>query len=65
MLSEEEKKDIEKELAHLPRRSAGGLEALRIVQKHRSWISDEAISDISEYLGINEARIDDCPVSTT
>ena len=58
MLSEEEKKDIEKELAHLPRRSAGGLEALRIVQKHRSWISDEAISDISEYLGINEARID-------
>ena len=58
MLSEEEKKDIEKELAHLPRKSAGGLEALRIVQKHRSWISDEAVRDISEYLDLNEAQIE-------
>ncbi|MCF8303133.1 MAG: NADH-quinone oxidoreductase subunit NuoE [Bacteroidales bacterium] len=58
MLSEQEKKEIAEELEHLPRKTAGGLEALRVVQKYRSWISDEAVSDISEYLGMSETQID-------
>src|SRR5262249_45729325 len=31
---------------------------MRIVQKHRGWISDEALRDISELLGISTTEID-------
>jgi len=58
MLSEQEKKEIEEELAHYPRRDAGGLEALRIVQRHRRWISDEAVQDISDHLEMSTHQID-------
>ena len=58
MLKEEEKKEIEQEVSKLPRRNAAGLEALRIVQEHRGWISDESVSDISQFLGMTPAEID-------
>lgn len=58
MLSEKEKTDIEEALKHLPIRKAGGLEALRIVQKHRRWISDESVRDISAFLGMSPEEID-------
>lgn len=58
MLTEEEKNEIEEELTHYPRRDAGGLEALRIVQRHRRWISDEAIQDISDFLGMTPHQVD-------
>jgi NADH-quinone oxidoreductase subunit E len=58
MLTEAEKNEIEKELAQYPRTDAGGLEALRIVQSHRRWISDEAIRDISDFLHVTPHQID-------
>lgn len=57
MLTEEEKKEIEKELRHYTHRQAACVEALKIVQRHRGWISDE-IPDIAALLGMTPEELD-------
>jgi NADH-quinone oxidoreductase subunit E len=40
MLTEEEKKEITAELAHVEHKEAASIEALKVVQKRRGWVSD-------------------------
>lgn len=58
MLSEEEKKEIQEELEMLPYKSAGCIDALKVVQKHRKWISDESVKDIAEFLEMSIDEVD-------
>jgi NADH-quinone oxidoreductase subunit E len=58
MLSAEELKEIEHELAHYEQPSAATIEALKIVQKHRGWVSDEAVKAIAEKLKTSAADVD-------
>lgn len=58
MLRPEERAEIEHELPLFPRKSAACIEALRIVQRHRGWVSDEAIRDIAEFLEMSESELD-------
>ena len=58
MLSKEELSEIEHELAHYEQASAATIEALKIVQKHRGWVSDEAVKDIAEKLKTSAADVD-------
>ena len=58
MLSKEELKEIEHELAHYEQPSAATIEALKIVQKHRGWVSDEAVQAIAAKLGTSAADVD-------
>jgi NADH-quinone oxidoreductase subunit E len=59
MLSDEERKEIELEMEHYGGdRRAASLEAMKIVQHHRGWVSDEALRDISGYLGPSMADLD-------
>ena len=58
MLSAEELKEIEHELAHYEQPSAATIEALKIVQKHRGWVSDEAVKDIAAALKTSAADVD-------
>lgn len=58
MLSLEERQEIEREFPHYPTRQALSIDALRIVQKHRGWISDEALDDIGELLGMSRSELD-------
>ncbi len=58
MLTTDEIREIEKELAHLPTRRSGGIDALKIVQKHRGWISDELLGDVAGFLGMTPAELD-------
>ncbi len=58
MLSEDERREIEAESPHYPTREALSIDALRIVQKHRGWISDEALDDIGELLGMSRSDLD-------
>ncbi|HUR40783.1 MAG TPA: NADH-quinone oxidoreductase subunit NuoE [Verrucomicrobiae bacterium] len=58
MLSKEELAEIEHELAHYEQASAATIEALKIVQKHRGWVSDEAVKDIAAKLGTSAADVD-------
>jgi NADH-quinone oxidoreductase subunit E len=58
MLSPQELKEIEHELAHYEQPSAATIEALKIVQKHRGWVSDEAVRDIAAKLKTSAADVD-------
>jgi NADH-quinone oxidoreductase subunit E len=58
MLTDEERQEIEAEFAHYPTRQAVSIDALKIVQKHRGWLSDESLRDIGELLGMTQAELD-------
>ena len=51
-LSAEEINEIEHEITLYADKKAVGLEALKIVQKHQGWVSDESLLAISQYLDI-------------
>jgi NADH-quinone oxidoreductase subunit E len=58
MLTAAEKQKIEAESTHYQDKGAVCIEALKIVQKHRGWISDEALCDLSDFLGRTSDELD-------
>ena len=58
MLTEEEKQEIEEELSHYPTKRAGGIEALKIVQRHRGWVSDELLRAVASMVEMSPAELD-------
>ncbi len=58
MLSDEERREIEAEFPHYPNKQALCIDAMRIVQKHRGWVSDDGLRDIGELLGMSTADLD-------
>ncbi|MHB0870721.1 MAG: NADH-quinone oxidoreductase subunit NuoE [Chloroflexota bacterium] len=58
MLTEEERREIEAELEHYEDRSAVCIEAMKVVQRHRGWVSDESLLDLGELLDMTPAEID-------
>ena len=58
MLTIEEKKQIDKAISEVPVRKAAGIEALKIVQDSRRWISDESLKAIAEYMEMSPAELD-------
>jgi NADH-quinone oxidoreductase subunit E len=58
MLTAEEINEIEAEAAHYPKREAVSIDALKIVQRHRGWVSDESLGDIAGHLGMSPADLD-------
>jgi NADH-quinone oxidoreductase subunit E len=58
MFSDEEKREIDEELAQCPQKRAAVSEALKIVQRHRGWVADEGVADVADYLGISAAAVD-------
>jgi len=58
MLTEEEIQEITAELAQIGRNEAASVEALRIVQSRRGWISDASIHDVAGLLGMTPAELD-------
>ena len=58
MLTDEEIGEIREELAHYDQRQAASIEALRIVQRHRGYVSDDVLAAVAEVLGISTADLD-------
>jgi NADH-quinone oxidoreductase subunit E len=58
MLSEKEKREIEEEIRQYPYPAAACIDALKIVQHHRGWVSDEAVSDIATELKMSPGEVD-------
>jgi NADH-quinone oxidoreductase subunit E len=58
MLSAEEKKQIEEVLAHGVVKKAASIEALKIVQAHHGWVSDEAMGEVARLLEMSPAELD-------
>jgi NADH-quinone oxidoreductase subunit E len=57
-LSAAEIEAIREEAAHYENPSAAAIEALKIVQQRRGWISDENIKDIAALLAMSPAELD-------
>jgi NADH-quinone oxidoreductase subunit E len=58
MLTQKEIKEIEEEIDQYPYPSVACIDALKIVQKHRGWVSDDSVRDIAEVLGMSVAEVD-------
>jgi NADH-quinone oxidoreductase subunit E len=58
MLSAEERCEIEAELAHYPQKQAVCIEAMKIIQRHRGWVSNEAIKDLAALLEMTPDELD-------
>jgi NADH-quinone oxidoreductase subunit E len=58
MLTPEEQKEIEAEMAHYPRKQSVCIDALKIVQKHRGWVSDETLADVAQFLEMSTDQLD-------
>ena len=58
MLTPEERHEIEEELTLYPKRESACIDALKIVQRHRGWVSDEAIQGIADALSMSPAEVD-------
>lgn len=58
MLTLEEKQEIEAELPRYPNKKAVSIDAMKIVQRHRGWVSDESVRDIAELLEMSPDELD-------
>lgn len=58
MLTPEEKAEIEEAQAHYPVKESVAIDALKIVQKHHGWISDEALAAVAGTIGMSTADLD-------
>lgn len=57
-LSPAEIAEIKAAASHYPEPSAASIEALKIIQKHRRWVSDAALAAAAELLGLSAAELD-------
>jgi NADH-quinone oxidoreductase subunit E len=58
MLTETEIKAIDHEVQLVPHKKAAVIEALKIVQQQRGWVSDESVEAIANYLEMGPAEVD-------
>ncbi len=58
MLTETEIQAINHEVSVVPYKKAAVIEALKIVQKQRGWISDDSVEAVAEFLEMSPAEVD-------
>ncbi len=58
MLTDDERRDIEAEIADCENPESASVEALQALQRRRGWISDEAIKDTAPLLDISPDKLD-------
>lgn len=58
MLTATEIAEIDHEVSLVPMPRAAGIEALKIVQQHRGWVSDESLQATAAHLGMSAEELD-------
>jgi NADH-quinone oxidoreductase subunit E len=58
MLSDVERQEIEAELEHYAQKQAACVEALKVVQRHRGWVSDESLREVAALLDMTPDELD-------
>jgi NADH-quinone oxidoreductase subunit E len=58
MLTEEEKKEILEEIKQYPYPAVACIDALKIIQHHRGWVSDESVREIAQILMMSNEEVD-------
>jgi len=57
-LSDVELSEIDAEISHVPYRAAVAIDALKIVQAHRGWVSDDSLQAIARHLDMSAEELD-------
>lgn len=58
VISNEARKEIDELFHHVPHKRAACIEALKVVQKHNRWVSDEALKELAPILEMGVSEID-------
>jgi NADH-quinone oxidoreductase subunit E len=58
MLNDVERQEIEAELGHYAQKQAACVEALKVVQRHRGWVSDESLREVATMLDMTPDELD-------
>jgi len=58
MLTDEERRAVEKEVTDCECPQSASIEALQALQRFRGWISDEAIRDVAPLVGMSPEELD-------
>ncbi|HTH57489.1 MAG TPA: NADH-quinone oxidoreductase subunit NuoE [Cyclobacteriaceae bacterium] len=58
MLSKQEIKEIDEAISLVPYKKAASIEALKVVQHHRHWVSDESLKELANYLDMSAEELD-------
>ena len=58
MLTDIERQEIEAELPHYPDKRAACVEALKIIQRHHGWVSDERLKSLAVMLDMTPDELD-------
>lgn len=58
MLTHEERHEIDHVLTQVPYKKAACIEALKIVQQHRRWISDDSLRAVASYMDMSIEELD-------
>jgi NADH-quinone oxidoreductase subunit E len=58
MLTDLEKQEINAELSHAATKASASVDALNIIQRHRGWVSDEAVKDVAAVLDMTTDELD-------
>lgn len=58
VLTDEEVSEINAELEHIPYKSGAAIDALKIVQAKRGWISDDCLQAIAKHLEMSAEELD-------
>jgi NADH-quinone oxidoreductase subunit E len=57
-LSDVERQEIAAELEHYAHKQAACVEALKVVQRHRGWVSDASLREVAEMLDMTPDELD-------
>ena len=57
-MSTEEIKEIDEAIGTVPYKKAACIEALKAVQHHRKWISDESLKEVADYMEMTTEELD-------
>lgn len=58
MLTDDERRELDEALPHYPSRRSAAITALKIMQRHRGWISDETLADVGAFLRVSVDELD-------
>ena len=58
VLTLQEMAEIDHELEHIPYKSGAAIDALKIVQAGRGWVSDESLQAIAKYLDMSAEELE-------
>jgi NADH-quinone oxidoreductase subunit E len=58
MLSNSERQELEQLLGRYPTKQTASIDSLLVVQRHRGWISDEALEDVANFLEMTPDELD-------